>query len=177
MGVAVQPACSTASSVTNGWTLKTKLRYAARIIHRFLIIFHITFVAFCLLPPRIYILMPSPCCATPCHAVLCRVVCLVWALIEHKCRQFTWNICTVLITRGNFKIDSVLFAQHSNEQVLCQRPKSTADVTWSASVCSLCVCECVWCSEIKIYKPLSAVLRAPSQAFCGHNMYVGSANP
>lgn len=54
VGVAVQPACSTASSVTNGWTLKTKLRYAARIIHRFLIIFHITFVAFCLLPPRIF---------------------------------------------------------------------------------------------------------------------------
>lgn len=78
-----------------------------------------------------------------CHAVLCRVVCLVWALIEHKCRQFTWNICTVLITRGNFKIDSVLFAQHSNEQVLCQRPKSTADVTWSASVCAyVCVSVC-----------------------------------
>lgn len=73
VGVAVQPACSTASSVTNGWTLKTKLRYAAWIIHRFLIIFHITFVAFCLLPPRIYILMPSSCRVVPCRALPCRM--------------------------------------------------------------------------------------------------------
>lgn len=65
MGVAIQPACGTAAGVTNGWVLKTKVRYAARIIDRFPIIFHISLLVFCL----VYNLMPSPCLAVPCRVV------------------------------------------------------------------------------------------------------------
>lgn len=111
-------------SVTNGWVLKRKNK--TNIIHRFL--HHISsYFASGLLSLAHF----------NGDAVPCRIpyaFCRIWPLIARiSVRQFRWNICRLLITRGNFKIDSLPYAQHSNELLLCQRllrlRKSTADVT------------------------------------------------